>query len=1193
MENKKLLIGGLNTDDNGVFVGANEYCGALNVRFSSFNDGKVGIMTNIDGNSKRAFNPDGSILSMPAGTNKTIGAYEDKSKKRIYFFNDNSSGSDGIYCYDQSLDCVYTVLLSANVTGGLNFSANIHSVAMIGDILYWTDGVNPQRRINVEAGIKRYYPSYSGTTAAYPTTIDFSAITLIRPQPMIPLEIAKGYDSGYVSNYIKKEPMQFAYRFIYRDYETSAISGLSLLSSYNTESQNYNYVSVAIPFTQAIPDDVIRVELIVKYMVGGKYYVVKVYDKSITAEASAISAHNALTTRISYNFYNDIAGAVIDDATSAKQYDFIPIKSEALEVAKDRVFLGNNTEGYQSPSSTSLSLTQTVSSSVSSPTTEWVRISYYNTVPSIGTYYVYLINILGAGSNSGYYTPYPVVTSSPGSGPYAYSSFVPTSGTGQYIGPNLGSVSSWIVTQFGVNAYMTGTLFTGSSPTVTGIPASSGVAGLSVFKTDSWYRFGVVFYDFAGRKCGVVTSDSLIQKIPERDATTSSFTTSVNWSLTSSASEIPSWAYYYSVVMTKCLRTTFFIQAKTEDIAYVKKNATTGAYTAYYGAYSTDSYGVLISTKNISANKMGYAYQEGDLVNLYIGSGSYKLKVKDDFGEYIVVDLADIGTPSVYGTLTGIVEIYTPYIPSSEQYYYEVGQTFKINSPTQAGRSYSVLTGAIAGDVYMTSRTSAGVTYVSEAMSPNDTYWSKWYTNAGRINLASKEKEIKNKVTIRYSNPVVLGTEVNGGSSFDYSDFKDLPFELSAIRKLMLVSKVESQGTVMLAIGEQQTASVYLGESQVFDNSGASFLAKSSGVVGNVNVLRGGYGTINPESVDDYLGEVYWFDANKGSVVRYDTNGLTPISDNKMKGYWRKVAVDARNGYYVFGGYDPYNNEFLITAPRVSSIPSSTILTDAEIGASSSVSYAGAGSVTLSVTKGKTYKVTSIPTGHTLVYNGETVAGGSAIGVFNVNVTTGFSVTASGSGTISYIEILTNGYEPYDSCGGTWAYKSEVDRFTSKYSYMPEWIGRVANRLVTFKDGFCYTHNHYIYNTFYGQTYDSYVACVHSEASSSIKVYNTIAVEGDTPYMVHVRTTSPYEQSSNIMNDATNEFRVIEGVNYGQVPRDRLSPNVSGTYDQKMFTGDRIRGEYAKVLVYHREPTSRKEIKFVTIIFTPSRGHKV
>jgi len=205
-----------------------------------------------------------------------------------------------------------------------------------------------------------------------------------------------------------------------------------------------------------------------------------------------------------------------------------------------------------------------------------------------------------------------------------------------------------------------------------------------------------------------------------------------------------------------------------------------------------------------------------------------------------------------------------------------------INNPGTGSRAYSTLSGSISGDVYINSRTLGGVTYVCEAMSPNDLYWSQWYTNLGRVCVISKEKQITNKVTVRWSNSVTLGSENNGASLFDYSDFTDLPFELGSIQRLMLVNKIESEGTVMLAIGEQETASLYLGESQVFDNSGASFLAKSTNVVGNVNVLRGSYGTLNPESVAEYLGQVFWFDSSKGSVIRYDVNGLVPISDYKM-----------------------------------------------------------------------------------------------------------------------------------------------------------------------------------------------------------------------------------------------------------------------------------------------------------------------
>jgi hypothetical protein len=137
MISKKIFVKGLNTDDSHLIIDTNEYVGGLNIRFATSENGKVGEITNIEGNVEKNQTV-GGAWTLPGGTNTTIGAYEDTPNKRVFFFNKNSNGSHGIYCYDVDTNLIYTVLLSSQVTGGLNFTSDIHSVAMIGNMLYWT-----------------------------------------------------------------------------------------------------------------------------------------------------------------------------------------------------------------------------------------------------------------------------------------------------------------------------------------------------------------------------------------------------------------------------------------------------------------------------------------------------------------------------------------------------------------------------------------------------------------------------------------------------------------------------------------------------------------------------------------------------------------------------------------------------------------------------------------------------------------------------------------------------------------------------------------------------------------------------------------------------------------------------------------------------------------------------------------------
>jgi hypothetical protein len=966
MINKKIFLKGVNNDDSYVLMDTGEYLNALNIRFSTSENGKVGQISNVEGNSIK--NNSGAF-TLPSGTNTTIGAWEDTPNRRVFFFNKNSSGSHGIYCYDADNSTVYTALLSTQVVGGLNFSSPIHSVSMVGNLLYWTDGVNPQRRINVEAGIKLNHVSY--TTDVSPYVLDqesntkmlASVITLIRNQPAFPLTVAKGTEAGYASNFISNEAFQFAYRFVYRDFEVSVFSPLSTLINYHNVDDvtaGYNRIDVTIPTTQKIPQDVIRVEVAAKYVIGGKYSIVKSFT-------TGFSAHNT-GTALTFKFFNDSVGVGVDDPTAYKQFDSIPIRSGTLEIGKNRLFLGNNYDGYQAPSSTSLTVSK--ENSGGAVTGTWVMLTLGDPPSQIT---VYLLDITGIGDTwSGYYAPgtYPATT-------YTYNQ-------SDFRGAGLSQVAVY----YGYTiADVRGFSFPGVTATVTGsVPSPSNVANKYVFKSDSSYKLGVVFFDQAGRKCGTVVSDNTKFVTQDRSYNNTAYTTKVDWLLVNNGTpsilqaEIPDWAHYYTVVMTKSLRTNFFMQMRATDVQYAIK-ANDGTYT-YSTTYLETRTGIAVKVDGLNKYGMGYSYQEGDVLKLYGSDNTVRsLKVKDTYGDYVIVDLANLGTIVQY-----LFEIYTPYAQSVNEFYYEKGVMYPINNPGLSNRSYSTLSGSFTGDVILLDRTVSSTNFIVEAMSPMDLKWQNWNTNIGRTNIVSDARPALKKTSVYWSNVIVPGTQTNGMSTFDALDQTNLPIELNSIQKLQLVSKVESEGTVMLAIGEQETASIYLGEAQIIDNTGNSFLATSSGVIGNVNVMRGSFGTINPESVVRYMGNVYWFDANKGSVVSYSPNGLFPISSNKMMKYFRKVGQDViGSGLKFYGGIDPYHNEVLMFSPRKSANPAGARLTDMALSSSTYSFTTVSSSSTVTVVGDASYTYTGSQIGP----NQATVTGSTGAVTFTYSGTGG------------------------------------------------------------------------------------------------------------------------------------------------------------------------------------------------------------
>lgn len=252
--------------------------------------------------------------------------------------------------------------------------------------------------------------------------------------------------------------------------------------------------------------------------------------------------------------------------------------------------------------------------------------------------------------------------------------------------------------------------------------------------------------------------------------------------------------------------------------------------------------------------------------------------------------------------------------------------------------------------------------------------------------------------------------------------------------------------------------------------------------------------------------------------------------------------------------------------------------------------------ININVVPGREYQIT-YPGTLSIYYNGMLVAGTGLnnrfIALSGVTTLSVVSATAV-SGNIVIKEYLRNFYDPNDKQGGVWSFN---EKWLTQYGFRPEWFGSVANRLVTFVNGFPYIHNGST-NQFYGVRQDTQIALLHNEAGNETKIYTNASIEGNTPDIFHTRTETPNTQSSDIRGGVLNqqttmagEFSVREGVNYGSILRDRLSPNATGTYDQRLYTGDDMRGDIGKFQVAFFQPSTLKSWKFVNIGFIPSRGH--
>lgn len=1232
----KTFNGGLNADDSDFSIGPNQYRNAINARILTSENGTVNSVENIRGNT-----PVGDTTELRDGENRVISTHEDETNGDLFFFVYNSNGGHYIKKYNKGSDTT-TIILDNNlfvkdgVNKGLAFRRDkfVTGIAKIGDMLFWANGI--PRRINVKRIQDGQYTSF-----------DDDLINMIRRPPNLPPTWAKitTGDTGMVSM-INDNAFQFAWRFVYYDGETSVFSPYSTMAPYGADNDKNDTINVILPSDVTIKQDVRFVELAVRYGNTGDLFVIKRWDKDDDADGEAIAAHNDGNS-LAYNFMNDRIGEAVSENDAAKPFENIPFESESLEAADNRIFLGDNTMGYDTPSKTSLSVsTQSTTVDVGSEIIKaawwWGAENYHSGFPgnkySHTSWFLYLSGV--EGKDDGYYGVDGVDYSKYGSHINTNDNTKAPDSAFSFPDPVNYSDLQWIGTTdtsimkfYGLKNEGTRHFNKGKTghtdTTIVGAPTQNDFKATKIFKTATTYQVGIVFYDRYLRACSVVSIDSDKVRIPETSYSNQNFINKIVWGLSNSnaLTEIPDWAEYYSIVMTNNLRTRFFMQTYPYEISYVNKTDE-GTYETKKEAYDPSFAGIQIDISSLSKDNLGYVYNKGDIVDLYIeGKGALSLSVIDQYGKYIVCNLVDIGDTT--DTPNALMEIYTPYKASTVEPFWEVGQMYAINNPGTGSREYSTLTGVIEGDTWIIARKFSAVsTNGVEAMSPNDKYYQNWWTDAGRPNVTPQPGigHAEKETDIAFSNQYIPGTLVNGLCSFDTLNFKSLPDSCGPIRKLIYTSKVQGNlGGVLLAICENETVSIYIGETQVQTQTGDSFLAASPGVIGTINVLRGGYGTINPESVVEKSGNVYFIDVKHSRVIRYSVNGLFPISDYKMKTFFNDrckalqglsandIETLGMDMVYCCGGFDDRNAEYLVYMPRVKELPDflEDIIRGTYKFSLNFVTDTPLSTPDTELNKFKFYSgeiKTSLASGTATLKYGETVLldnvtfSSSRISIPTFKPAASgkkFTLTlSSGTADITINELQPNYHEIDDGQSKVLAFKEGVNEWQGGYMCEPEYFGVIGNTLYAAKNGRIYAHGgHAEYNTFFGEKFPSMVAIVSNENPISPRIFNGITVDASQrPDYVHLRTEvawdeGRYHQSTDLVKG---DYEIDEGRFYASFYYDRLSPNAMGdTPEARMKNGDVMRAQTGKVLIEFDEFEKPIEIKTVGIHYTGSTGHIV
>lgn len=1235
----------MNDDDHGTVVPANDYRYAKNVHIMYSNDGGVAAIKNVPGTTEVPFTLGGT------SGQKVVGSIEDEEHNRVFYFVKTTLGNHEILCYDRTSNIIRRVLSDSILTSvdgqpaSLVFSTDylVTGVAFIYPWLFWTDNYNAPRRINVERGMRTYDPTYLSpdltVPVAYTTPLDYRDISIVREPPRFPIEVRKLVSTDEASvpdqptNQIELAAFQFSYRFLYRDGSLSVLAPYSKVVNFNSDTipDLYDTVEVKIPKRQEIPEEVDEVQVLVKDPLTNNWGIIKRYRR--VNDETLYDTHNTLNgaETLVFNFFNNYSSTAIPEADGIKLFDSVPIKSQALEVAHNRIFLANNLEGYDPLESLILKAElDAVSTGTDSQFVTYILV-FPDTVNCNPAYYAVIVIRVETGDPliDGYYFVEYTNTVNWANGTLPTELYISPSnkiGTLNDFQPGVGTLTGYYATLWGCpspgpNNYVLDN-YIGQQPTVYGLGNDDVIEeGDAIFKTGARYQIGIVFYDYAGRNNGVYTNDDCLVYIPDRTFTSPSFQPGIAWLIDGvvNNNNIPLWATHYSIVRTKNLSTSFFLQHYITADSYVTLDDD-GAY-VYQETYpgSEKVFALAWDIGLFYRAGFGYTFAQGDILKLYPendGDPQY-YAITGQEGNFLFTTPKNLGSLSGYG-ITGLGEIYTPIAPSEQPLFYEVGEVYPIANAGTASKEFTVYSGVLRGDVIFKARDIGdeaplpliGTLIETENMSPNDNLWQVWNTDAGRPNIVLYDsKQERRETAIRWSNQYVAGAKINGLCTFDEVDEVVLDESCGPIQKLVLAGKAQSEGSVMLSIGANNTFSMYLGETQIVDNSEQTLLATSGKIIGTTRDLRGGYGTNHPESVVENDGRVYWYDEQRGAVVRYAANGLTPVSDYKFRAFFNRLSNYTRN-QPVIGGFDRLRTEYLlcVTSADVDTDVEwlndylddlyfrDRLLTSTALTSLNATVYEGA-SYTLDVEWANAGLFT-------LYIDDTVIATQNFVGEFD-NHTIEF--TASQTGTLKYF-FLPKGspprgsatlYGPNTSPHQAWRGEDftigfrDVDGmegFTSFYSFTPEWFSKSGNLLLSFRNGKLYRHdNESAYNTFYGTQYVSGIAWVTNTPIPTIKWPASVGIQSNyTPTWVHIRTEIPYVQSTDLEGE---DFVLREGFYYADVLRDRLSPNVTGSFYDKSLKGDKIRSSLLEVYVEFSTFADELYVYLVKLMWQPSSGH--
>ena len=689
----------------------------------------------------------------------------------------------------------------------------------------------------------------------------------------------------------------------------------------------------------------------------------------------------------------------------------------------------------------------------------------------------------------------------------------------------------------------------------------SGSPGFNSFKTGAFHDFGVAYFDETNR-CSFVNvapkyseytgSRAYNQFVTEPDGPALGQTSSA---LIEIFNVPPPWATHYQIMYTGNTTIGDFMQITTTT-AKAGEDGDTQIYLGLHSlkghksSYSESTGSDLdfdfqekggdrirfISCENGGSRQKFTSYldfkitgfdfyQEGDEnlpITLGAGGDGFYIRIADPGSTGVILENGvevNIGHSGFDFATSGynklIAEVYREQKTTSEEsmVYYEVGDKLEISKPGSPSRSHigtnqdqssnysfdeetgvevsdvPAIIEIQSGDIYLkprqmfTSISTAAELLGLENFSCEDVYLNDFHNtnhwSRGRVNIINnKSKERRLSATVYHSEAYSSTGATNGLSNFNpaNSPYFDYNVDFGSIQSLKM------RDNDLIIFHESKIGRVLVDKDILTTASAEGLVSLSNNIIANyVNTYSGDHGCgLHPESIVQHGQRFYFVDIKRGAVLRLSGDGLTVISNYNMKDYFRdlgemytKYNPDAMSEdeftqygpvlstFNIIGGYDPKYDEYIVNFPEVK------IHRFHEMGQ---------------------YSKPSMWDNNILLWESDTQA-------YNF---------VSEEDEIAFHSV-------------TLGFSEGQNRWTSFYSFIPEFCAKINRQFITFKKGRLYRHNdsdvynrNTLYkakmNTFYGNKHLSYLDFVFNAEPSSVKTYNAIGLESDTKFLTGLFT---------------------------------------------------------------------------------------